>query len=284
MIPILRAWLGALPTEPAVFIEPFAGGASASLTATFESFCTRALLSDLDSSVAVVWQSALCEAGETLAENVESFRLTRKNVKELFRRAEVGSQFEKALAVIVRNRIQRAGVLATGAGILKHGENGKGIQSRWYPKTIATRLREITKSRTKLSFLHCDGFEVLEEYVDDENAVAFVDPPYFGPASRLYNHWKLDHEGLFQLLGRFKGDFLLAYDNASEIRELASKYEFDVALVAMKTSHHKKKNELLIGRNLGWVDQLLPKSGQAKAPSVQRRTLAKTSFGKRPTA
>lgn len=47
----------------------------------------------------------------------------------------------------------------------------------------------------------------------------------------------------------------MTYDNAEEVRALAAKYGFNTKPVAMKNTHHAEMNELLIGRNLNWVDQ-----------------------------
>jgi DNA adenine methylase len=45
----------------------------------------------------------------------------------------------------------------------------------------------------------------------------------------------------------------MTYDDADGVRYLASKYGFDIELVAMKNTHHAKMTELLIGRNLNWA-------------------------------
>jgi DNA adenine methylase len=261
LIPVLRHWLKSQKNRTEVFVEPFAGGASASLMAVAEGYCDRAYLSEIDASVASVWSCVLSNTGTELADEVESFKMTIKNVDELFRVVSNGAtSAQQALAVLVRNRVHRGGILAEGAGRLKKGENGKGISSRWYPETIARRLREISKRRKKLRFSQCDGFALLKKFGQNKKAVAFVDPPYFGPAHRLYTHWKIDHEMLFETLNNFQGDFLLAYDDAVEIRKLAKKYKLKMAVIEMKTTHHQIKREILISRNLNWLFQRIPKS------------------------
>jgi hypothetical protein len=42
----------------------------------------------------------------------------------------------------------------------------------------------------------------------------------------------------------------MTYDNAKEVRALAARHSFDTILVPMKPTHHERKTELLIGRNL----------------------------------
>jgi DNA adenine methylase len=103
-----------------------------------EGYCDRAYFSEIDASVASVWSCAL-STGTELAHQVENFKVTKKHVDELFRHASNdATSVQRALAVLVRNRVHRGGVLAEGAGRLKKGENGKGIRSRWYPETIPT--------------------------------------------------------------------------------------------------------------------------------------------------
>ena len=46
----------------------------------------------------------------------------------------------------------------------------------------------------------------------------------------------------------------MTYDNNLEIRQLAEKHGFEMRPIAMKTTHHAEKTELLIGRNLDWLD------------------------------
>jgi DNA adenine methylase len=89
--------------------------------------------------------------------------------------------------------------------------------------------------------------------------VFFIDPPYTvggkSAGSRLYTHCDVDHERLFSLCKKIRGDFLMTYDNAEEVRVLAERHGFETKLVAMKNTHHAEMNELLIGRDLHWVEE-----------------------------
>jgi len=58
---------------------------------------------------------------------------------------------------------------------------------------------------------------------------------------------------LFRLADRLAGDFLMTYDDAQDVRDLAHQHNFDVQVVAMKSTHHAKMTELLIGRNMDWA-------------------------------
>ncbi len=257
LIPRIGQWLNGCPERPKLFIEPFAGGAIVGLTVAFESLADQVILVELDDEVAAVWETIINRGeGSWLAEQIGTFELTAKNVDELLSREDLPLKMQ-AMQTIVRNRINRGGILAEGAGRLKYGENGKGIRSRWYPTTLGKRIRDIDSFRDRLGFVHGDGLEVMRQYVSQENAVFFIDPPYSAsgkkPGSRLYTHWQLDHQGLFRLASELKGDFLMTYDNVEEVQRLADQHGFDSEAIAMKNTHHAKQTELLIGRDLGWV-------------------------------
>jgi len=113
-----------------------------------------------------------------------------------------------------------------------------------------------------------DGLEVIEAHRDTKKAIFFVDPPYTASGkkagSRLYRHCELDHAALFATMARVKGEFLITYDDAEGVRELARQSHFDIELVAMKNTHHAKMTELLIGRDLAWARHEPPNLKQSE--------------------
>lgn len=46
----------------------------------------------------------------------------------------------------------------------------------------------------------------------------------------------------------------MTYDNAEEVRALAKRHGFQSKAVPMKNTHHAEMAELLIGRDLDWVE------------------------------
>jgi DNA adenine methylase len=253
LVPYLRDWLRHQKPKPARLIEPFAGGAIASLTAGFESLVRHVIFAELDERVAAVWQVVLSGQADWLAQRILDFEVTVENVRLLLDR-EPGSLRERAFQTMVRNRVQRGGILAPGAGLVKTGENGRGMKSRWYPATLARRIREIHAIRDRFTFLRGDAFQLIKEHRDDKSAVFYVDPPYTLAAKRLYPEWQVNHERLFALMAGVRGDFLMSYDHTSEVVELARRHGFETRGVAMKNTHHAKMQELLIGRDLSWLD------------------------------
>ncbi len=111
--------------------------------------------------------------------------------------------------------------------------------------------------RDRISFVEGDGIEVIRRNSRRPTVAFFIDPPYTADGkragSRLYTHYQLDHRRLFDVVGDVSGDFLMTYDDAEGVRDLAKQHGFDIELVAMKNTHHAEMNELLIGRDLTWA-------------------------------
>jgi DNA adenine methylase len=256
-VPYLRKWLRAFPTMPVKLIEPFAGGGIVGLTAAFENLVEGVILVELDPQIASVWHTILSADAPWLVEKIVSFELTAKNV-EIVLGNSPSSTREKAFQTVLKNRINRGGILATGAGRIKAGENGKGLTSRWYPQTLGKRILDIAAIRDRFQFIEGDGIEVMKENASYENIAFFIDPPYTvggkRAGSRLYNYSEIDHEALFATAERLTGDFLMTYDDVEDVRSLAQIHNFSTKNISMKNTHHAQTTELVISRSLDWLE------------------------------
>lgn len=268
LVPRVRQWLKSLPSKPREFAEPFSGGGIVGLSSVFDDLVESLVMVELDEDVSSVWEVILNGSGAKLAGKISSFKVSMESVKGILS-AEPSTPLDRAFATIVRNRMQRGGIMAPGASLMKKGENGRGLKSRWYAETLATRIAAISERRSKISFIRGDGVEFIRYNGYRPDTVFFIDPPYTVAGRRLYKHSEIDHEGLFRLLSNVKGDFLMSYDNAREIRELARRFDFDTEQVPMKNTHHEVMNELLIGRCLDWI---------RKPIRVSRESFAQTSL------
>ena len=257
-VPAFREWMSHKHPKPEMLVEPFAGGGIISLTALFENHVNQVVMVEQDEEVAAVWKSVVSGDGPWLADRILSFNISRESVlSELSKPAD--EIREKAFQTILKNRTFHGGVLAKGSGLIKLGENGKGIRSRWYPKTLAKRLLNMEKISTRIDFRCEDGLKVMMDFFDREKTVFFIDPSYTAggkkAGKRLYKHSNIDHEKLFAICETLRGDFLMTYDNADEVKELARRHEFSTRLIPMKNTHHAKMQELVIGRDLTWMDK-----------------------------
>jgi DNA adenine methylase len=250
LIPTVRKWLSQ-SSKIDLLIEPFAGGGIVSLTAGFERYCKSIIMAELDPEIAAVWETILGDGNDWLANAILNFELTVDNINKEFLKENKSSR-EIALCTILKNRTYHGGIITKGSGLLKNGENGKGISSRWYPRTLYDRIKSIDRIKSMIDFKFADAYDLIESYVDCKEAFFFIDPPYLKAAKRLYTFYDIDHENLFEKVSRIKGRFLLTYDDTPEIRHYADKYNLVYKTIPMKTTHHLEKNELLITDNLNW--------------------------------
>jgi DNA adenine methylase len=143
------------------------------------------------------------------------------------------------------NRISRGGVMAPGAGLLKYGEAGKGIHSRWYPETLTKRIKSIHTLRKKLTFIEGDGLQTLRDFSSMSQTAAFVDPPYVvnrrGAGLRLYRHHDVNCEDLFKIIRAFLGPMIITYHRSPVAQREARAAGTECHTVVMRTSHRVKR-------------------------------------------
>ena len=248
LVPEIRKYLAGLDFRPEVFVEPFAGGGIASLTAIMDNYVDRAVLCERDPDISNLWQCMLDDA-EELARLVEGFLATPENVSKVF--ADAGmSGMDAAFRTLLRNRVSRGGILAKGASVMKQGENGHGISSRWYAETLAARIRAIGNHARRFDFFQGDGVSLVELCKYNGAAAFFIDPPYTAAGKRagrrLYTYNEIDHEDLFERMSQVRGVFMMTYDESHDVIEMARRRGFHLAKVPMKNTHHALMHELLI--------------------------------------
>jgi DNA adenine methylase len=214
-----------------------------------ENLADRVVMAELDSNVAAVWKVILSNGAIDLIRRIRHFEISRSAVvAELCR--EPQTEIDVAFQTILRNRVQRGGILAPGASLMKNGENNVGVGSRWYPETLALRIAAINAAKSKIEFLHKDAFDVIPKFLRNKSAAFFADPPYTASGKsagrRLYLHSSINHQSLFDLLERAAGEVMLTYDDAKEVRNLATAHGFFIKPIPMKTTHHTRTYELAI--------------------------------------
>jgi DNA adenine methylase len=256
-VPTFRRWMARLYPKPTLLVEPFAGGGSISLTGLFENLVETAVMVEMDDDIAAVWKSVVEGHTQWLANRILEFDLTKESVLQEIARSGKDIR-EKAFLTILKNRTFHGGILAEGSGFIKYGEKGKGIGSRWYPHTLARRFAALRFVADRIYFRQDDGLDVMEEYSNRKDAVFFIDPPYTAggknAGKRLYRHCNLNHERLFSICETIQGDFLMTYDNAAEVKTMARHHGYQTRLIPMSNTHHTTVEELVIGKDLSWMD------------------------------
>ena len=256
-VPYFRTWVKSQKKRPTTLIEPFTGGGIISLTAASESLADEIIMVEVDPQVAAVWKTIISGDIQSLINRILKFDMSMETAQEVLDSTPTDIQ-DIAFQTIIKNRTSHGGILATGAGLMKRGENGRGILSRWYPETIAKRLRDIVAYKNKIKFIQQDAFTVIADYSKRKDVIFFIDPPYSvkgskSAGSRLYTHWQIDHDKLFSDLTNVEGDFILTYDNSPGVVALATKYGFCYKPVSMRNTRNVEMTELVIGKNLDWL-------------------------------
>ena len=253
LVPTARKWFRQAD-KTSELIEPFAGGGIISLTAIAENYFSHATMVEIDDDMAAAWQTIFSDDNcDWLVQKVKTFVVTAEDINQSIIYADNGTK-ERGFATIVRNRTNHGGILAKGSGLIKSGEGGRGLASRWYPSTLAKRIKEANLLREKITFVHGDAFKIMEQHLADSNTFFFIDPPYTVAGKRLYNHYDVDHRRIFELASQMKGHFLLTYDDTEEVRALADSFSLPYRTIPMQTTHLITKEELLISDNFEWLD------------------------------
>lgn len=245
----MRRMLGKLPADrPWRMCEPFAGGGSISLMSVAERQVEHALMVEKDEAVSALWRVVLHDS-EWLADQIRDFAPSAGSVRRLLASQERG---DRALAfrTLVRNRVSYGGILAAGASVVRAGENGRGVASRWYPQTLARRVAAISAMVPRLAAEQGDGMDEIRRRRRCRRTVFFIDPPYTAAGKRagrrLYDHCEVDHAALFELAAGLAGVVVMTYDESDAIRRMARRHGLRATPVAMKNGHHERLRELII--------------------------------------
>lgn len=248
-VPRLLKWISQLEKPVQHFVEPFAGGGIASLIVADLKLAEKITMVEKDPAVAAVWQTILQGDFEWLIEQIVNFDMNLENLQRSLA-IEPLSTREKAFQTILKNRTYHGGILAAGSGLIKAGENGRGVNSRWYPMTLRKRILRIREIAGRINFVFGDALEVIASEAQEDTTAFFIDPPYTAAGKkagrRLYNFHQLDHNLMFSLLENAKSSVLMTYDLDNEIVAMAKRYSFNCETISMKNTHHATMSELVI--------------------------------------
>ena len=252
LTPHIRAWLGNRAQERTL-LEPFAGGATTSLTAVSENRVSDAVLVEAEPDIAAFWRTVLT-ASEELAARVLGFELTRKNIDRLSF-SDSRDDLSRAFRALVLNRTRYNGIPHRRCGMTN--TNGKGgFQVRWYPATLEKRIRAAGRLAGRLQITEGNGMRALRRLPPRTSILVFVDAPYTGrggtrAGQQLYNQNQVDHAEIFRLLAESAADFLMTYDEAPEIIDLITKHAFHAETVTL-TGTRDRRTELIITPRASW--------------------------------
>jgi DNA adenine methylase len=249
--PFIRQWLNK-PVD--LLVECFAGGANVTLTSISENLAKKALIIEIDPDVAAVWDAVLNGKANWLCNKIESFNLNRRSVQRELK-INPRTTHTRAWKTLLRNRVNHGGILASGAGLLRRGEDDNGIRSRWYPDTLTSRIKQINKVKNRITIVEADALIQLKQYKMPQKASLgfFIDPPYSSVGERLYTYGEIDHEELFKIAAKLPGRVLMTYHDSTEVHRLVRTFGFKYRRVKMLNRQNAAKTELLVCKDFDWL-------------------------------
>jgi len=236
--------------EKVVLVEPYAGGAGASLALLFTNKVDKIIINDLDGAIYAFWKITVSDTNYLISK-IKSTEITIcewKKQKAIYLSPK--NDYELAFATLFLNRTNRSGIIR-GGPIGGMGQLGEWkINARFTRKTIIDRLEKIKKFKNKIKVCNFDGIELLrrlEQHKKINKYFIFLDPPYFQKGKSLYlNHYNnKDHEKLSKFLEKSSlKKWIMTYNNVSYIKNLYLKMR--TREFAIQHSAYKSK----IGREL----------------------------------
>ena len=207
-------------------VEPYAGGAGASLTLLFASRINKIIINDLDKAIYAFWKTSLSDSDYL----INKIKRTEITIEEWKKQRQIylggkGSLRKLAFAVMYLNRTNRSGIIEGGpiGGIQQTGK--WKIDARFSKDVMISRLKKIKEHRSKIVVKNLDGIALLKNLEHKSNPndyFIFLDPPYYKKGKLLYlNHYSdNNHEELAKFLKNTKLKWVMTYDDVGFIHDL----------------------------------------------------------------
>jgi len=241
--------------EKIVLIEPYAGGAGASLKLLFSGKVDKIIINDLDKAIFAFWKIAIADT-DFLINKIKKVNI---NIEEWKKQKEIynnpsSSTKELAFATLFLNRTNRSGIIEGGpiGGMEQAGF--WNVQARFTKNTIISRLEKIKKFKNKISVRNLDGISLLRQLEKNKcksRYFIFLDPPYYQKGKYLYlNHYiDEDHKKLLKLLEKSSLKWVMTYDDVSYIQNLYNKFKKNKFTINHSAFEARQGKEILIFSN-----------------------------------
>lgn len=238
--------------EKIVLVEPYAGGAGASLKLLFSGKVDKIIINDLDRAIFSFWKIAVSDT-DFLINKIKKVHIDiaewRKQ-KEVYNNPKSTTK-ELAFATLFLNRTNRSGIIEGGP---IGGMNQLGIwniTARFTKNTIIERLEKIKKFKNTIKVRNIDGITLLKQLEKNKkksNYFIFLDPPYYQKGKSLYlNHYiNKDHKKLSKFLEKSSLKWVMTYDNVPYIQNLYDKFKKSDFVINHSAFKARRGKEVLI--------------------------------------
>lgn len=233
---LVKKFLQYIPSSMDCFADIFVGGGSVALAVAMRDKDVHLYLNDRDRWIASFWGVIIGEEKDfrclislikSVKISIEEFVSRReKFFPQIFSKRNEASEVDAAFNALFFNRTTFSGCL--GSGPIGGYETQEGaewkVDARWNPERLIKEIcaaRKLFRGRTEVTNL--DFAESIQKL--PANCFLYADPPYYNKGNTLYESGfvKEKHKELFSIL-KERGDWLLSYDNCSEIKKLYAEY------------------------------------------------------------
>jgi len=235
-------------------VEPFAGGAGASLRLMFAEVASEIVLNDLDRRMYAFWRAVVNQTDE-LVDRIRNTPVTMKQwraSRAIYDAPIRGQhQLDLAHAVFFLNRCNRSGIVMGGGPIGGYKQKGEWkLGARFNRANLIERIMRIARYRDRIQVSCFDARKLLTNLAgSNERKLVFLDPPYYRKGQRLYFN-ALDHEDHEELaallLGNPPFNWVLTYDNTAPIRKLFESVKTRPFRLSYSAYERRVGRELLI--------------------------------------
>ncbi|MDF8263280.1 DNA adenine methylase [Luteipulveratus flavus] len=240
-----------LGIDNARYVEPYAGGVGAGVALLLQDRVQQLVINDVDPAVYCFWKSVVQQPDAFAARitdtalNVEEWR----SQKAIYRAADESDSLALGFAFFYLNRTNRSGILNAGpiGGVNQTG-NYK-IDARYNRARLVERVAAIGDLAARITVLSRDGMAVARQYLDDQDAFLYIDPPYVEMGGSLYLNafTHRDHADLAHALdAKRDGNWVLTYDPSDFIRKIYSSHDVRDYELSYSANRTGKATELMI--------------------------------------
>jgi len=238
------------------YVEPYAGGAGLAIALMLLEYVRTIFLNDLDRAVYAFWYSILNHT----ADFCRKIEVTPVTIDEWHKQQEIQQKsrtinlFDLGFSTFFLNRTNRSGILRGGVIGGKEQQGEWKLDARFNKKNLISRIKGIALNKSRIVISNRDAFEFLKDLTPSlpSKSIIYADPPYYKKGQALYANYygHEDHLILSELMRSFEGkNWVVSYDNISQIRELYCGYQNIVYDLSYSASSRYKGSEIMFFSN-----------------------------------
>lgn len=241
--------------EKIILVEPYAGGAGASLKLLFSGKVDKIIINDLDKAIFSFWKTAVANT-DFLINEIKKVNI---NINEWKKQKQIYNSSSSTIdqlgfATLFLNRTNRSGIIEGGmiGGIEQSGY--WKMKDRFTKDTIITRLEKIKEFKNRITVRNIDGITLLKQLEKNKcknRYFIFLDPPYYQKGKSLYLNYYIakDHQKLLESLEKSSLKWVTTYDDVSYIQNLYQKMKQDKFTLNHSAFKSKRGREIVIFSN-----------------------------------